>query len=158
MKGLLRVSVGLCAILALTSCSAPLQCTEIGAPRGLSITVAGGPAAVTESLEVSACTDDGCSSAEVELHPGSAITAETCTPDGSCSAAFASSGSLDGFATLELPEEEVDAEVTLRRLDGTTSVHVATLLPTVVYPNGRQCGGEAVQGSLVLDDDGLRGG
>ncbi|TKV26381.1 hypothetical protein FDK12_13425 [Arthrobacter sp. NamB2] len=158
--GLLRSSAVLgVATLALTSCAPDvLACTEIGAQQGLSFTVAGGPAAVADSLGVSVCTDDGCSAADVALHPGSTTTSETCTPDGVCSARSTPDGTLTGFATLALSEEEVDAEVTLRRVDGTTAVHTARVVPAVVYPNGRHCGGEAVQGSLVLDDSGLRAG
>lgn len=160
MERLLRAAAVLCAVpLALSSCSSMgPACTEIGAQSGVSVSVAGGLATVTESLAVAVCLDDGCSTAEVDLQPGSSTTLETCTPDGVCSATATPDGTLVGFATVELPEEEVDADVTLRRSDGTTSVHTFTLTPTTVYPNGKRCGGGAVQGSLVLDDDVLRAG
>lgn len=160
MGELLRAAAVLCAVpLALSSCSSMgPACTEIGAQSGVSVTVAGGLAAVTESLTIRVCLDGGCSTAEVDLQPGSSTTLETCTPDGVCSATATPDGTLVGFATFELPEEEVDADVTLRRLDGTSSVYTSTLAPTTFYPNGKRCGGGAVQGSLVLDDDGLHAG
>lgn len=155
------VPVVLCGgILALASCGAePLPCTAIGASDGLSVTVAGGPAAVTRGVDVAICTDAGCSTVtDVVLTPGSTSASETCTPDGSCSATLIPDGTLGGFAPVDLPEGEIDAEVTLHRVDGTSSVHTTTVVPEIVYPNGKRCGGAAVQGALVLDDGGLRGG
>ncbi|BBE23826.1 hypothetical protein MN0502_27090 [Arthrobacter sp. MN05-02] len=91
--------------------------------------------------------------------PGSSVTAETCSPDAnSCSASSTPDGTLQGFADLDLPEQEVRVDVVLRGTDGSTDRHTATVLPTRVYPNGEQCGGDAVQGHLVLDDAGLRPG
>lgn len=143
--------------LALGSCPAcSLPCTAIGALGGLSITVEGGPVSATERLELTTCTDAGCTTTDVALGPGSTMVSETCTPDGSCSAVSAPDGTLQGFAERTLPEEEIDAEVTLHHRDGSTSVHAATVLPATVHPNGERCGGGAVQGGLVLDDAGLR--
>jgi hypothetical protein len=144
-------------LLAVPSCSA-MSCTAIAALPGLSITLAGGPAAVTERLEVSVCTDDGCSATGVDLAPGSTTTEETCTPDGTCSAVSTPDGTLIGFAELDLPEREVRADVTVHQRDGRTDSYTATVVPAMVHPNGEYCDGGATQGRLVLDDTGLRSG
>jgi hypothetical protein len=144
-------------ILTVPSCSA-VSCTAIAALPGLSITLAGGPAAVTERLEVSACTDGGCSTTGVDLAPGSTTTEETCTPDGTCSAVSTPDGTLIGFAELDLPEGEVRTDVTVHQRDGGSTVYAATVVPAMVHPNGEYCDGGAIQGRLVLDDAGLRSG
>jgi hypothetical protein len=108
----------LCGLfLAVPSCSA-VSCTAIAALPGLSITLAGGPAAVAERLEVSVGTDDGCSTTGVDLAPGSTTTEVTCTPDGTCSAVSTPDGTLIGFAERHRPLRESagrTAEKTLRR-------------------------------------------
>ncbi|MHA7287184.1 hypothetical protein ACX80I_12975 [Arthrobacter sp. MDT3-44] len=144
-------------ILALPSCTAE-SCTAIAALPGLSITLEGAPAAAAERLEVSACTDDGCSTTEVDLALGSTTTEETCAPDGTCRAVATPDGTLTGFAELDLPEDEVPTGVTVHQRDGRTAAYTATVVPAMVHPNGEHCDGGAIQGRLVLDDAGLRSG
>jgi hypothetical protein len=125
------IVTALVLLSGLSSCAgAPLACTGIGARAGLSITLAGAPAAAEPGLDLKVCAAEGCTVAEVILSPGSSTASGTCTPDGTCSA-------------TSVP-------------DGTTSTHTTAVRPEMVHPNGERCGGGAMQASLILDDGGLR--
>lgn len=161
MTGRTARAAALCAlVLAATSCTAEaLPCTAVAALGGLSISVEGGPAAVAAGLDLTACTEDGCTTTEVMPTSGSSNAGETCSPEAnSCSVSPTPDGTLQGFAELDLPEQEVRVDVVLRGTDGSTNGSTTTVLPARVYSNGEQCGGDAVQGHLVLDDGGLRPG
>lgn len=127
-----------------------MACTEIGAPPGISITVAKDMAESIESPMLEVCTDE-CRTYDLELQPGSEAVDLGCDsggPEGSCSASMRPNGTLVGFVDIEeLPSGEVG--VTLISGDEHYST---TGKPRLVYPNGPDCPGEALQLSLTLGD------
>ena len=152
------------AVLALvTGCSAAAgqACTEIGAPSGISVTVAADLAEDVETLSLAVCTPGGCADHRVELSPGSDAVNAGCAgdePDAPCSATMTPNATLVGF--VELPDLsagtiEVGATVTGQDTDAQTFPPVEVAVePT--YPNGPQCPAEGNQALVTLSGAGLR--
>lgn len=131
----------------------PLACTEIGAPPGVSVTVAENMADAIQDPVLEVCADE-CRAYDLELRPGSEtvdLGCDSTEPEGSCSASVRPDGTLVGFVNVdELTAEEVGVTV----ISGGSYYRTAAT-PELVYPNGPDCPGEALQLSLTLDDGAL---
>lgn len=148
------------AVTAVVLCSAcagsgvaPLACTEIGASPGISITVTEGMADSMKDPALEIC-DDGCRTYELDLRPGSDtvdLGCDSTAPDGSCSASMRPNGTLVGFVPVDRFTGG-QIEVTLQTGEEQYSTSGT---PVLVYPNGPDCPGEALQLSLTLDDGAL---
>lgn len=135
-----------------------LACTEIGAPKGVSVTIPAETAPSVHSAQLEICGEE-CRVYPVQLMPGSDTVDLGCdgtTPDSTCSASSTPNGTLVGFVDdPELTLDEVELALTVTGSAGAV-VHRLTAVPRLVYPNGEDCPGEAEQLTVVLEEDGLR--
>lgn len=153
-----RAAPALTGAVLCTACAGggtvPLECTEIGAEPGVSITVAENMADAIEDPVLEVCTDE-CRTYDLELRPGSEtvdLSCDSTEPEGSCSASVRPDGTLVGFVSVaELTAEEVGVTV----ISGGGNYYRTAGTPEPVYPNGPDCPGEALQLSLTLDDGAL---
>lgn len=151
--GLLRATPVLACVVFCTACAGggagPVACTEIGASSGISITVGESMANTLADPTLEIC-DDACRTYELDLRPGSEtvdLGCDSTEPEGTCSASVRPNGTLVGFVVDQLTAEEVTVAVLSEGERYST-----TGTPEWVYPNGRNCPGEALQLSLTLDD------
>lgn len=103
------------------------------------------------SLEV--CVQE-CRTHDLDLQPGSDavdLGCDSTEPEGTCSASMRPNGTLVGFVSVE---ELTAGEVTVTVLSGGKR-YSTTGQPQLVYPNGRDCPGEALQLAVTLDDGAL---
>lgn len=128
----------------------PIACTEIGAEPGVSITIAENMAASMEDPVLEVCAAD-CRTYSVDLFPGTEavdLGCDSTEPEGSCSASMRPDGTLVGFVRVE---ELAAGEVGVTLISGDQHYR-ATGTPQLIYPNGRNCPGEALQLSVTLND------
>lgn len=152
-----RAAPVLTGVVLCTACvgggTGPLACTEIGAEPGISVTVAENMADAIQDPVLEVCIDE-CRTYDLELRPGSEtvdLGCDSTEPAGSCSASVRPDGTLVGFVSVdELAAEEVGVTV----ISGGKYYRTAAT-PEVVYPNGPDCPGQALQLSLTLDDGAL---
>lgn len=162
VKGVLT---GVGVMLLVTGCASAPEvsvCTDIGAPPGVSVTVAGALAQEATSGTLSVCAGGQCDEVPVQLFPGTAVGEEICEgegPDSSCSVQMVPSGELQGFTDVpDLPEGNVKVLAVLLDETGTEIFTGDTFVETpMVYPNGPECGGKAVQGSVRITESGISG-
>lgn len=152
-----RAAPAFTAVMLCTACAGsgagPPACTEIGASPGVSITVGESMADSIEDPKLEVC-DDGCRTYDLELQPGTDAVDLGCDspePGGSCSASMGPNGTLVGFV---VDDQLTSREVAVSLLSGSER-YSTTGTPELVYPNGRDCPGEALQLSLTLDDGAL---
>ncbi|PXY34404.1 hypothetical protein BAY59_02415 [Prauserella coralliicola] len=137
-----------------------VACTEIGAPRGVSVDLAPGPAAAAASTAaLEACWAGKCRTYPLELSPSTEAIDTGCggdQPDAVCSAEVRETGGKHGFATVDdLPELPVRVTLTITGDDGAeTSRQTLDITPEPVYPNGPHCPAMGPQAKLTVDADG----
>ena len=154
----LAVSALLCTLAA---CSQPqVACTQIAAQAGVSVTVAKEAAAGLTRLTLNVCVDDRCRDLPVQLAPGADTIDEGCDetagPDGVCSATAVPNGTLVGFVEVaDLPAGPVTVRAVATRGQRTVRLGPATIEAATVYPNGRDCPGEANQANVTVGLDRL---
>lgn len=128
-------------------------CTEMGALRGYTLTIAKDMVGDISDPVLEAC-DTTCRTLPIELTEGSDTVDQGCTGDGpedSCSAISVPNGTL--VASINDPDLTT-AEVTLTLINGSTE-YAITATPKMVYPNGEDCPGAEPQLNLLLTLDGL---
>lgn len=157
-----RVAAASAAVLGwlAAGCSpAVLTCTDIGAPKGVRVTVGPDVAAEVTVLRLDIC-QSSCQSFTVDLTPGSASTGSGCSPgdpDQTCSASSAPDDSLVGFVPVPtLVEGEVAVSGVLRTDAGERDLPGTVVRAALVHPNGDQCPGAGPQASVRLTAAGLR--
>ncbi|MFJ6279606.1 hypothetical protein [Arthrobacter subterraneus] len=142
------------AVVLCTACAGgagePLACTEIGAEPGVSITISETMAAEMEDPVLEVCAAE-CHTYPVDLFQGTEavdLGCDSAEPEGSCSASMRPDGTLVGFVRVD---ELTAGEVGVTLISGDQHYR-STGTPQLVYPNGRNCPGEALQLSVTLDD------
>lgn len=93
--------------------------------------------------------DDGCRTYRLNLRPESEsvnLGCDSTDPEGSCSASMRPNGTLVGFV---VDDRLTSGETAVSLLSGSER-YSATGTPELVYPNGQDCPGEALQLSLTL--------
>ncbi|MBK1784976.1 hypothetical protein [Prauserella cavernicola] len=155
----------LLALLLVAGCGAsagagPGACTAIGAPAGISVTVApGSVAGEATAATLETCWAQSCRSSRVMLHPTTEAVDTGCTgdrPEDVCSAEVRETGEKDGFADVPgLPEQQVRVTLTITGADGgELTRQTLDLTPGPVYPNGKDCGVAGPQAQLDVAADG----
>lgn len=155
--GRLRAAPAVIVVALCTACAGgggnALVCTDIGASPGISITVSRSMADSIKDAAVEVCANE-CRTHDLDLQPGSDavdLGCDSTEPEGTCSASMRPNGTLVGF----VPVEDLTAgEVTVTVLSGGER-YGTTGQPQLVYPNGRDCPGEALQLAVMLDDGAL---
>jgi hypothetical protein len=136
-------------------------CTEIGAVSGVGLTVEQELADDIREADMQVCWDGTCERIPLDLHPGQRtidLGCESDQPYGVCSATSTPDGTLTGFAQLDsLPAGEVQVRTFTTRQDGTrVETELLSVATETVFPNGKECPGEAQQLALTLGPAGLR--
>jgi len=130
-------------------------CSAAAAMRGLSLDIDPAFAPKVASATISVCWAGSCSTPTVELFPSTKTVDQGCQGE-TCSAQAVATGGKFAYIPLpNLPAESV--QVTLEMLDASgkaLSTQNISAVPTLVHPNGPECGGEAPQLNLVVAADG----
>ncbi|WP_017536930.1 hypothetical protein [Nocardiopsis halophila] len=150
------------ALIALTTAGACVggggtTCTDIGAPRAVTFTVAPSDAEGVEAAEMELCQDDACEDYEFVFTEDTRAVAERCE-EGTCAAEAEETGGLRAQVLIDdLTTGPADVRIELRGTDGEAlSAHEAAAAPEMVYPNGPDCGAQGPQLGLEIEDGELR--
>lgn len=139
--------------------AAPRACTAIGSPSGIGVTIAADAADEVTGLELTACWDDTCRDAEVDLQPGSDSVDQGCDsdgPDAACSAKAVPNGTLVGFANVQdLPAESITVQAVVIKNGKEQPPLDATVTAEVTYPNGDHCPAGGNQAKIMIDASGI---
>ncbi|WP_394839437.1 hypothetical protein LVJ94_21355 [Pendulispora rubella] len=130
-------------------------CTAMAAMRGLGLDIDPAFAPKVESATLSVCWAGACQSPTVYLSPATKTVDQGCQGQVCSGQAVPTGGKMAYIPVPELPTQSV--QITLNMADASGAAHpVQTLdvVPTLVYPNGADCGGEAPQANLVVAADG----
>lgn len=153
----MRRLLTLLALTALTGCglAEPRECTMIGTPVGVGVTVEPPLAARVAAAEVEVCWDGSCHLPPLELHPETRAGDQTCVGE-SCSARMEPTGGVTGFAEVAgLPKRPVRIRLTLRDPLGTQVADTAIeVTPAGRFPNGPDCGEGGPNATVVVDRHG----
>lgn len=153
-----RIATLAFAALALAGCGTTgltngRECTAIGTPRGIGLTVEPPLAAKATDATVKTCWNGVCRTARTELRDSTTAVPQGCAdgPDGACAATASPTGAKNGFADVnDLPESPVQVTLTLRDAQGESVLkQQITTTPQAVYANGPHCGKGGPQVSLV---------
>lgn len=158
-----RRYVTLAAVLLFVSgCGSPAgngipACTEIGAPDGVSVTVAAERSSTVRRIDLQVCWEAACDNPDLVLRDGSTTTDQGCNADGLCSASSRPNGTLVGFALVpNLPAGKVEISAAITDSSGRAKIlQPISARASTVYPNGEQCPGQGQQLGLTLDNSGL---
>ncbi|MEV4160436.1 hypothetical protein [Nonomuraea dietziae] len=155
MTGRLTMLCALSVMLALPGCAPEKVCTLIGAPAGVSLTIAPPLAARVSEAELTACWGGSCTTARPLLSPADRVTTQTCDAD-SCGAALTRTGGKRGFGDVAgLPKAPVEVRVQLKGADGGTALdRTLTVTPRGSFPNGPDCGEGGPQAAITVSGDG----
>lgn len=160
LEGVLRSRAPLTAALLLTcvasvACGGGVECTAIGTPVGVGVTVRAPLAARAQAAELEVCWDGSCRRTRTELLPSTRASGQTCSGD-TCAATAVPTGDKHGFAGVAgLPTRPVEVRLTLLDagsrplLEGTVRA-----TPKERYPNGPRCGAGGPNTTVTVGADG----
>ena len=160
---MLRRTVVLAAMtLPLAGCgfTESAACTQIAAQPGIAVTVEPGPARSLTKLALTVCSGSKCRTHQVKLAPGSDMVDQGCVgtdPDAACSATAVPNQTLVGFVEIAgMTEGPLRVSGTATYGRRTSPLRQASIVATMVHPNGAQCPGSAPQASVAVTATGLR--
>lgn len=159
MRGTQAGLLGTVALLA--ACSSPpaptesgVACTLIGGGNLVSLVVAADVAPV-RGLRLKIC-GTGCEQWRPYLLPGS-TTRDLGCDDEICTAEAVEDGTQGDYLSLPLDERPVVVQGSYRRQGRLVHLRRSTIDTVETFPNGRACGSDGFQVSLVIDATGIHG-
>lgn len=157
LEGVLGFRAPLAAVLLLTcaACGGEVECTAIGTPVGVGVTVRAPLAARAQEAEVEICWDGSCRRARIELLAGTRASGQDCS-GGTCAATAVPTGDKHGFAGVAgLPARPVEIRLTLRG-EGSRPLLEGKVraTPKERYPHGPRCGAGGPNTTVTVGADG----
>ncbi|WP_394850170.1 hypothetical protein LZC95_22270 [Pendulispora brunnea] len=168
MNALLRSVLCLAALVGAAGCSSAApqsssqqdglgngsrdhECTAAAAMRGLGLDIDPAFAPKVESATISVCWAGTCRKPTVYLTPATKTVDQGCQGQVCSGQAVPTGGKMAYIPVPELPTQSV--QIALNMSDASGAAHptqTIDVVPTLVYPNGPDCGGEAPQVNLVV--------
>lgn len=156
----MRTLTGCLAALALlTGCTAEPECTLIGAPVGVGVTVKAPLAARVADATLEVCWSGSCHHPGLELFPATAAAGETCAGDG-CAVTMEPTGDQHGFGNVAgLPKSPVRVRLRLRDAAGVELLdRTLQVTPKGRFPNGPGCAEGGPSAELIAEGGTVREG
>ncbi len=131
------------------------ECTLIGTVQGFILNIDPAFAAKVGDATISACWDGVCRTPSVPLSPSSEMVDDGCRGQVCGAHAVPTDGRFAVIDVPDLPIKSVQITLNLIGISGDLlSSQTITVVPKLVYPNGRDCDEGTPQADLVVAADG----